>query len=275
MSLDPRPDLAHPFDAATAVLRRSDGRLHGRTSPRYWAFVGPFGGFTAATLLRAVLGEPQAAGEPVAITVNYCAPVAEGDFDLEARLVRANRSSQHWTAALTQGGEAPAAIATVMLAERRESWSQQVAAPPTAPPAQALPPYESPSTAAWVSQYAFRFAEGAPDFSGEGPGDVRSVVWIADAEPRPVDHVSLVSMGDAFFARIFHAKRGLVPFGTVSMTTYFHATADELAAEPITAVLGVADARTFHRSYGDQVGELWSPDGRLLATTQQLCYFKA
>ena len=37
----------------------------------------------------------------------------------------------------------------------------------------------------------------------------------------------------------------------------------------------VADARIFHKSYGDQAGELWSPQGRLLATTHQIAYFKA
>jgi acyl-CoA thioesterase len=40
-------------------------------------------------------------------------------------------------------------------------------------------------------------------------------------------------------------------------------------------VLAVADARIFHQSYGDQTGELWSPQGRLLATTTQIAYFKA
>lgn len=274
MSLDPLSTAVHPFDAATAVARTPDGRLRGRTSADYWAFVGPFGGFTAATLLRAVTADREAAGEPVALTVNYCAPIAEGGFDLDVRLVRANRSSQHWTVALTQDGT-PTAIATVMLAERRASWSHQPAAPPEAPPSSALPLYDGPSTAPWVGQYAFRFVEGAPSFDGEGGGEVRSVVWMSDTEPRPLDHLSLASMGDAFFARIFQAKRALVPFGTVTMTTYFHASAEELAAEAATEVLGVAEAQTFHRSYGDQLGELWSAAGQLLATTHQLCYFKA
>ena len=84
-----------------------------------------------------------------------------------------------------------------------------------------------------------------------------------------------MSMSDAFFGRIFHAKRELVPFGTVSITTYFHVDAGDLEAEDITRVLAVADAKIFHKSYGDQNGELWSPSGRLLATTTQIAYFKA
>ena len=93
--------------------------------------------------------------------------------------------------------------------------------------------------------------------------------------PRKIDMLSLTSMSDAFFGRVFHAKRELVPFGTVSLTTYFHADAEGLAAEDISRVLAVADAKSFHKSYGDQTGELWSPSGRLLATTHQIAYFKA
>ena len=69
--------------------------------------------------------------------------------------------------------------------------------------------------------------------------------------------------------------RELVPFGTVSLTTYFHADTEDLAAEDISRVFGVADAKRFHKSYGDQTGELWSPGGHLLATTHQIAYFKA
>ena len=102
-----------------------------------------------------------------------------------------------------------------------------------------------------------------------------SKLWIGDRAPRKVDALSLLSMSDAFFARIFHAKRELVPFGTVSLTTYFHAGAADLDAEDTTRVLDVADAKIFNKSYGDQNGELWSPNGRLLATTTQIAYFKA
>src|SRR5262249_16747148 len=55
----PRAGAAgHPFDLATAVTRNPDGTWRGSTSESYWAFVGPFGGFTAATMLRAILDHP-------------------------------------------------------------------------------------------------------------------------------------------------------------------------------------------------------------------------
>jgi acyl-CoA thioesterase len=266
----------HLFDEATKVTA-GDSRWQGHTSDDYWAFVGPFGGATAATILRALIDHPQRSGDPLALTVNYCAPIAQGSFDLDVRLVKANRSSQHWCVELTQDGGEVATLATAVFAERRPSWSHQPAPYPGATPFEQIRPYPKIKVP-WANQYDFRFIEGYPDYSGakkDVPTSAHSKLWVADRVPRKIDMLSLTSMSDAFFARVFHARRELVPFGTVSLSTYFQTDAEELAAEDIDRVLGVADAKIFHKSYGDQSGELWSPQGRLLATTTQIGYFKA
>jgi Acyl-CoA thioesterase C-terminal domain/Acyl-CoA thioesterase N-terminal domain len=266
----------HLFDDATRVTA-GDSRWRGRTSDDYWAFVGPFGGLTAATILRALIEHPERAGNPLALTVNFCAPIAPGAFDLDVRLVKANRSTQHWSVELTQGRADVGALATAVFAERRPSWSHQPAVFPGATAFEQTLPYAKVA-ASWVKQYDFRFVEGDPDFGGankDAPASAFSKLWIGDRVPRRIDMLSLMAMSDAFFGRVFHARRALVPFGTVSLTTYFHADGDDLAGEDISRVLAVADASIFHKSFGDQRGELWSPNGRLLATTTQMAYFKA
>ncbi|HEY2246208.1 MAG TPA: thioesterase family protein [Bradyrhizobium sp.] len=265
----------HLFDEATRITA-GDSRWRGRTSPDYFAFVGPFGGFTAAIILRALMEHPQRAGDPLAITVNYCAPIAEGEFDLDVRLVKANRSSQHWCVELSQGDGDIATLATAVFAERRPSWSHQAAQMPDAQPFDKTMPYAR-SPAPWVKQYDFRFVEGDPSFGARKnmPASAYSRLWIGDRVPRKIDMLSLVSMSDAFFGRVFQVRRELVPFGTVTLTTYFHTSVEDLAADDITHVLACADANTFHRSYQDQTGELWSPSGTLIATTTQMGYFKA
>lgn len=267
--------LPHPFDDATRITA-GDSSWQGHTSDDYWAFVGPFGGATAATILRALIEHPQAAGDPLALTVNYCAPIAKGPFDLDIRLVKANRSSQHWSVELSQGGGEVATLATAVFAERRPSWEHRVAQYPDAKPFEQTLPFPKLS-ASWANQYEFRFVEGEMRI---GPPQAElastySKLWIGDREPRKLDMPSLMSMSDAFFGRIFHARRELVPFGTVSLTTYFHTDTDELAAEDITRVLATADSKIMHKSYADQNAELWSPNGRLLATSTQIAYFKA
>jgi acyl-CoA thioesterase len=266
----------HVFDDATRVTA-GDSCWQGQTSQDYWAFVGPFGGVTAATMLRALIEHPQRSGDPLSFTVNFCAPVAQGTFDLDIRLVKANRSTQHWSIEMTQGGGEVATLATAVFAERRPSWSHQPAPFPRATAFEETLPYAK-IAAPWVKQYDFRFVEGEPKF-GSAPSPTPlsafSKLWIGDRIPRKIDVLSLMSMSDAFFGRVFHARNELVPFGTVSLTTYFHADASDLAAEDTSRVLAVADASIFHKSFGDQRGELWSPQGRLLATTTQIAYFKA
>src|SRR3954465_4481171 len=125
--------LPHPFDDATRITA-GDSSWQGHTSDDYWAFVGPFGGATAATILRALIEHPQRAGDPLALTVNYCAPIAQGPFDLDARLVEPTPPSPHGCVGLSQGNGEVATLATAVFAERRPSWSHQQAAMPTATP---------------------------------------------------------------------------------------------------------------------------------------------
>jgi acyl-CoA thioesterase len=268
-------EIQHLFDEATRVTA-GDSCWQGSTSDDYWAFVGPFGGVTAATMMRALIDHPERSGDPLSLTVNFCTPIAQGEFDLDVRLVRANRSTQHWCVELTQGGEV-ATLATAVFAERRPSWSHQSAEFPHAKPFEQTLPYTKVAVP-WVKQYDFRFVEGEPKLGGGPktlPKSAFSKLWIGDRIPRKIDMLSLTAMSDAFFGRIFHARGEFVPFGTVSLTTYFHVDAAELASENISRVLAVADASIFNKSYGDQIGQLWSPGGRLLATTNQIAYFKA
>jgi hypothetical protein len=39
-------------------------------------------------------------------------------------------------------------------------------------------------------------------------------------------------------------------------------------------VLGTVDAHTFSRNFGDQIAQVWGRNGRLLATTTQMTWFK-
>lgn len=268
----------HPFDAATEVEPTGPDLFRARAAQDYWAFIGPFGGATTATLLGALLAHPDRAGDPVSLTINLAAAPKAGPFDIATRLARSNKSSQHWIAELRQEDDPqPLVTATAILAQRRDSFSHLAAEPPAIPAWDALQPMPDFPTASWVSQYQFRFAEGGPNWGrppAATPQSARSVLWLADRIERPVDFKSLVSMADAFFGRVFQVRGELVPFGTVSFTTYFHVAEDELSALAATRLIAVADAHIFHRSYCDQHAELWSPGGTLLATTHQLAYFK-
>lgn len=263
----------HPFDEAIALDWLGDDTWQGATSDAYWNMVGPFGGTIAALLLRAALDHPAREGQPVALTVNFCAALAKGAFTIAARRARTNRSTQHWTMELVQADGTVAATGTALFGARPETFAHRPATPPEAPPFETLPRFPG-GISEWIGRYDMRFAEGGLGGKGEEPGPARSLLWIANDPPRPLDFPGLAALCDIFFGRIIHVRRRMVPFGTISMTAYFHATEDDLTATGAAPVLGLADARIFDRGFHDQSAELWTPDGRLLATSHQLVYYR-
>lgn len=267
---------SHPFDAAIRLVPNGENRFRGATTAAYANMVGPYGGITCAVMLQAVLAHPQRQGDPIALTVNFAAPIEDGAFDVEARAARTNRSTQHWTVRLSQQ-DAVAATATVVLATRRETWSAPEAAPPSQmPPASELPQTSLPGAPAWVRAYDLRFVEGGMprSFDAREQPHSRTEAWVRDDPPRPLDFASLAAIADSFFPRIFLRRRTLTPVGTVSLSTFFHADAAMLGAQADRHVLGVARALNFRNGFFDQSAEIWSHDGQLLASSHQIVYYR-
>ena len=261
----------HPFDTALQ-LTGEQNRYHGHTSPAYANMVGPYGGITAAVLLKALLDHPERQGEPVTITVNFATPVKDGSFEIDTQLIRTNRSTQHWFVSLSQADEI-AATATAVFALRRESWGVTDLTFPTMPTnMELLPNGMMPN---WAKNYEFRLAGGmAALFSADSPTS-ETLQTIRDVPPRPLDFLSLAAMCDVFIPRIFVRRGQFVPAGTVAFTVYFHADSAALTVHGDGEVIGQARANRFHNRYFDQSAEIWTLGGDLLATTTQIVYFKA
>ena len=265
----------HPFDDALALVPAGEHRFQGRTTPAYWNMIGPFGGITAATLLQAAMDHPQRLGEPVSLTVNFAGPIAEGPFEIEARPVRTNRSTQHWTLELRQG-DAVATTATAMFAVRRDTWACGEAVMPEVPAADALPAMGGFAPVRWLKAYDMRPVRGAKPIAEAGTEHPDSLTqfWLRDAPARTPDFAAVAAWADSFYPRIFLKRAGFVPAGTVSMTTYFHADAATLAALGHSHVLASAQAQVFRQGFFDQRAQLWSAAGELIASSHQIVYYK-
>ncbi len=265
----------HPLDQAIDLKAAAPGEFTGATHPAYANMVGPFGGTTAAQLLQAAWLHPDRLGEPVALTVNFAAPVADGEIRFLARAARTNRSTQHWIIEARQGQET-VATASAVFALRRETWSAGEAAMPRGlPSADAMIRMPTQGLPTWPQRYDMRFIEGAfPSFDEQEQTHSRSCLWVRDEPPRRMDFAALAAMSDSFFPRIYVRRRRRSLIGTVTLTTYFHADSDLLAEVGSRHVLGVAKALNYRHGYFDQTGELWSTEGHLLASTHQLVYFK-
>lgn len=277
----------HAVDQVVTLEPTGENTVRGRTVEAWANMVGPFGGTTAATMLNAVLQHPQRLGDPLALTLNYAGPVADGEFEIEARPVRTNRSNQHWMLEMRQGGEV-VTTATALTGLRRETWSETEAVPPEVPAPEDLKVATSFRTVKWLENYDMRFVSGdmvaadqgsaGGDSAGGAAGGAESsttTMWIRDVPERALDHLSLTALCDSFFPRAFLRLGRPVPTGTVTLTIHYLATADEIAAQGSDFLLGSVHANRFHANYHDESAQLWSRDGTLLATANQLMYFKS
>ncbi|MBC7500939.1 MAG: thioesterase family protein [Herminiimonas sp.] len=268
-------DRAHALDIATALTPIENDTFRGATTAAYGNMVGPFGGIISAALINAICIHPRRLGDPVALTVNFAGPVMDGEFTITTKVLRTNRTTQHWYMELAQGDQV-GATATAVFATRRDTWA---ATEVRFPPADAAANIEREAPifhANWTSAYDMRFAHGRLEIGDDAVerADSLTQVWLRDAPPRALDFVSLTALCDAFFPRILMRRPRRVPVGTVSLTIHFHADAADLALQGDRHVLGTARALHFGKGYFDQTAEIWSDQKTLLATSHQVVYFK-
>jgi acyl-CoA thioesterase len=267
------PGIAHPFDRAIHLDALGPDTIRGRTQPEWANMVGPFGGITAAIMLHAVESHPDRIGDPLALTVNFAGPVADGEFDISARAARTNRSNQHWILELSQGGEVKT-TATAVSGVHRDTWADTETRPPSTAAPEAITPGGLLDDIAWAKRYDMRFADGALPTAEEPSSSSTTTLWVRDTDGRPVDFPALAALCDVFYPRVFLRRGGFIPSSTVSLTTYFHADPQQLDSLGSDFVLASAHANRFSRGYFDQSAPVWSRDGQLLASTHQIVYFK-
>ncbi len=159
------------------------------------------------------------------------------------------------------------ATALVVLSNRRETDAHLQFEMPAAPAPEGLEQIHAPGPQG--EQMEIR------QVSGEwGSGDTRGLLWVRDANGRALDDLQLAYLADQYAPRSFFWGDGMRPSATVTLSVYFHATPAELAAVGTDYVLNEATGTRGVESTSGQQARLWSRDGVLLATTEQLCWYR-
>jgi acyl-CoA thioesterase len=259
------------FDTSLALESVGPGQWRALASPHYEAVVGVFGGWTVALLLKAVLAEPTATGSAIAITVNYVAPIPpESVLTLRTVCLGATRSLAHWRCDLTiDGSDAIAATALVILANRRESDERSELPMPEIVPPEQLTPFFPPFSK--QPPLESRSAMAPPPFNKP---DTRTLSWEKEASGRPIDVLTLALLADLGAPRVFLVSAGLRPSATLTLSVNFLAGAAELAACGDDFILSEMVATRMAESVVGSRKTMWSRAGTVLATSEQLCWFR-
>ena len=259
------------FDESTALQAGQPHAWGARSDPQREANTGMFGGWTAAMLLKAVLADAPDAGTPVSLTVHYLKLVPPGQaLAIRTRPLAASRAVATWQAELSMDG-APevAAQATVVLAKRRDSDAFTELTMPDAPPPDGLPAFRPPGP---FGQHSLvRPMRGFPPFNHP---DTRALFWLRETSGRALDHVQLAYLADNYPPRNWTRLAAPGPYSTLTMSVYFHANAQEMAALGDDDVLvDVVGTRAESSTVGS-VARIWSRSGALLLTTEQMGWFR-
>jgi len=259
------------FDRHTRVTPDGPGRFLVEIDPSWWIVRGPNGGYIAALLVRAL---EAAVADPArqlrSLTVHFLRPPREGPASIEVSVDRQGRTLTNLRATLHQDGR-PQATALAAFAAARETPSLHHAVMPEVPPPEAISPREA--AAIPIHQhYELRFALGPTSPEEPRTREAVSGGWIRLREGRALDAALLAAYADGWPPAVFATGElppsiGGVP--TIDLTVHVRATLPA-GVGPTDPVLAVFRTRELEDGYLEEDGELWSPDGQLLAQVRQL-----
>jgi acyl-CoA thioesterase len=250
----------------TAVELVRPGSYRARIDAGWWIQRGPNGGYIAAIMLRAMSTEVGEDARPVrSLTVHYLRPPAEGPVEVEVTTERTGRSVTNVSARLVQDGSLMA-IALAAFGTERDGPSFGDARPPAVPPPDQLEPEPSSSFPIAIrDRFDTRHALGAR-VGERSTGPAVTGGWIRLSDPDVVDQHVLTAMADAWYPAVFGRLALPVGVPTIDLTVHLRKP-----PPPGTEwVLVRFTTRSLAGGYLEEDGELWHPDGTLLAQSRQL-----
>ncbi len=260
------------LDESLRLTKQGDDVFTAKTDSKYWNLIGPYGGWIAALLMKTILEDNDVNGfEPVALTVDFMKAPAEGPIVVKRSCDRAGRTMSFWRADMETADGKPCARAMLTLAAQRETLDFSQSRMSEVPPAESIAIMDTQILPIkWARLYETRVALGQ---MGATNPDSRSLVWIREADGRPLDHISLTAICDSPFPRLFLATGRPSNISTVSMTTFFHASRAELGEIGNAPILADSHCERSTGGFYDQHARFFAADGRLLAASQQMVWY--
>jgi acyl-CoA thioesterase len=258
-----------PFLLATTWTPLGDGRYEAHVSADWFQGRGAYGGVLGAGILRSMQHALDDAPRlPRSLTVHFCAPVVAGPAQLRVSVERAGRQVTHLSARLEQGGHV-ACLASATFATSRESalrWD--TVSMPEVPRPLELPSVPAELMPTFAQHFDYRFCVGAPPFSGAQEALLGA--WLRPQVPTALDAPLAVALLDALPPAASTRAEGFCNLATMDYTAHFYAALPLEGASPEAFSLRVGRSGHAGGGYADDLAQLWSEDGRLLAQLRQM-----
>jgi acyl-CoA thioesterase len=105
-----------------------------------------------------------------------------------------------------------------------------------------------------------------------GPAADRAVAggWIRLPEQQPIDAMVAAAITDAWMPPVFSKVDEMIAVPTVDLTIHFRTALPLAALAPDDFVLAVFRTNVIADGFLEEDGEVWAPDGTLIAQSRQL-----
>jgi acyl-coenzyme A thioesterase PaaI-like protein len=234
---------------------------------------GLWGGYAVGLAVRVMEAEPDARGEALSLTLTYAAGLPAGDLDIRTRRLRQGGSIGVWEVEISPAGSGEVGVhAIVTMAKRPHTPSFAFATMPDAPDPESLP---SPVFAGASQHFGASALERRTldTFPPKATGDSRTLAWVRSRRG-PLDKAILGMITDNSAPRAFYALGPTVMTTTLSLTVYLHGTVEEIAEVGDDFILVECEGRVGGGGASDERSSYWRRDGKLLATSEQLAWYR-
>jgi Thioesterase-like superfamily len=235
---------------------------------------GLWGGYAIGLCIRVLEAEPEAVGEALSLTLTYAAGLPSGELHIRTRRLRQGGSVGVWEVELLAAGSEQVGVhGVVTMARRPNTPDFAFAKMPAAPDPDSLPSPEAPGETGrhyGASAFERRTLDGFPP---QPTGDSRSLAWVRSRRG-PLDKALLGMITDNSAPRAMYALGPTIMTTTLSLTAYLHATVEELADVGDDFILVECEGRVGGGGASDERSSYWRRDGKLLATSEQLAWYR-
>ena len=252
----------------TALRQTGEGEYEGSIVEHWWTPRGPLGGYVMAIVHRGMeLAVDDPARQPRSLNVYFLRPPHAGAITVRPLIERVGRSLTTASARLEQDGKlialGVAAFSTAFPGpELSEAPMPEIDPPGERATTRGNVPGADPPPFTGRLTMQRRFGERA--FSGSDRAETGG--WLGLLEERPVDARTLLVLADAWFPAPWSRLKALAPAPTIEMGVMFRAP----LPLPDSLLLGRFHTRLVRDGFFDEQGELWTPDGTLVAQSRQL-----
>ena len=234
---------------------------------------GLWGGYAIGLCIEVLETEPASVGEALSLTLTYAAALPAGELDIRTRLIRQGGSIGVWEVELLPARSSQVGVhAIVTMAQRPKTPDFAFAKMPNAPAPESLPSPDIPGGSMHYGASAFerRAVEGFPPAPA---GNSRSLAWTRSRRGA-LSKALLGMITDNSAPRAMYALGSNVRTTTLSLTVYLHATAEEIAVVGDDFILVECEGRVGGGGASDERSSYWRRDGKLLATSEKLAWYR-